>query len=157
MRRAFLAFSQWSRVPTFWRKLRFRFHAKRTTPLGYTRFTRFLTVESTSEAIRASRPGVAVLVQSSGQDRWLRFQCPDGCGEPIMLNLSPARRPRWRIVVWRDEISVYPSVVNFRCGAHFLIRAGKIIEVGPISRSEDVRSLAPHEPAREGSARRGTP
>lgn len=75
-------------------------------------------------------PTDAVLVRSGARDKWLRFGCPDGCGETIVLDLSPTRRPHWSVDLHSEgTISVYPSVVNRACSAHFLIRRNRIVWV----------------------------
>lgn len=76
---------------------------------------------------RIPRRGV-VLVGPPSHPTWAAFDCPCEQGHRLMLNLDPARRPWWRIVLLRP-LSIRPSIDNVttdrRC--HFIVRRGTII------------------------------
>lgn len=96
-----------------------------------TRFRRIVIVEA-GESTPALDATDALLVRSGARQKRLRFACPDGCGETITLDLSPTRYPHWSVEMHGSgAISVYPSVVNKRCGAHFLIRGNNIVWLAP--------------------------
>lgn len=65
---------------------------------------------------------------SHGHAKWAQFRCPCGCGEIVLLNLSPSRRPRWTISNGLfGQATVSPSVWRTEgCGSHFFIRRGRI-------------------------------
>lgn len=91
------------------------------------RFDRVVVVEA-GEGTPPLGAADALLVRSGARQKWLRFACPDDCGATIMLDLSPKRTPHWSVETHAGgAISVYPSVVNGRCGAHFLVRSNRII------------------------------
>ncbi len=91
------------------------------------RLNRIVVVEA-GESTPTLGAADALLVRSGMRQKWLRFACPDGCGETIMLDLSPKRSPHWTVEGHASgAISVYPSVVNGRCGAHFLVRSNRIV------------------------------
>ena len=83
-------------------------------------------------AIAARRPGVAALVRVEDNDKWCLFACPCGCDQQIALNLMKSHSPRWRVDAESDTtLSIYPSVESRTCGAHFLVRRGKVIWCEP--------------------------
>lgn len=107
------------RISDFWARL---FPGKKRHS-----FARVFVIQSGAATPAHPTPAEVVLIRSGTRDKWLRFSCPDGCGMAIMLDLSPTRRPHW----WADlhddgTISVYPSVVNKECGAHFIVRKSRI-------------------------------
>lgn len=65
-----------------------------------------------------------------GEDyvKWAYFKCPDGCGDTIMLSLSPNKRPSWKIKQdGRGRVSLYPSInKQDGCKSHFWLKKGKI-------------------------------
>lgn len=111
-------------LANLWRRLRRAFvpsQRKRT------RFERVIVLQS-GEPTPMLSPAELVLIRSGARDKWLRFVCPNACGATIMLDLSPTRRPHWTADVRPNgTISVYPSVVNKQCGAHFIVRNSEII------------------------------
>ncbi|HET8630055.1 MAG TPA: DUF6527 family protein [Thermomicrobiales bacterium] len=97
-------------------------------PRRQSAFTRVIIAESGRRSQPAVAPGEALLIRSGARDKWLRFACPDRCGAMIMLDLSPTRRPHWSIELSDEgKLSVFPSVVNRECGAHFVVREGRIV------------------------------
>lgn len=73
-------------------------------------------------------PGLLVVVRDGRIHKWICFRCPGGCGEKIMLNMSPNKSPRWRIMIdWLRRPSVEPSVLQTTgCHCHFWIKNGVI-------------------------------
>jgi hypothetical protein len=64
-----------------------------------------------------------------GEHRWFAaFSCPCGCTAPVVLNLLPGMRPRWRVEVHPDEtVSISPSIArHVGCESHFFIRRGRV-------------------------------
>jgi Family of unknown function (DUF6527) len=76
--------------------------------------------------------GIMHVVGDKHYRKWAYFNCPCGCGTPIMLSLSAARRPHWRVDIdWLDRPSVEPSVWQTEgCCSHFFVRRGSIQWVG---------------------------
>ena len=65
------------------------------------------------------KPGEAALVHR-GVDRSLVMACPDGCGEPLTINLDRRSGPAWRFYRDAAAISMYPSVWRTTgCKSHF--------------------------------------
>lgn len=58
------------------------------------------------------------------------FVCPCGCGEfHIMPTHSAGERPNecsWELKRDGDEITLSPSLLNTRCGAHFFLRQNRV-------------------------------
>lgn len=85
---------------------------------------------------------VALLVRGQAGPAWTAFTCPCGTGHQVLLNLHPARRPRWQLSGSRTAPSLYPSIDvtddGYRC--HFWIRHGRLQWVGR------PRSTAPRTP-----------
>lgn len=77
-------------------------------------------------AEQARRQGVLAVYRSAGTDKWCFFKCPCGCEQQIALNLMKSHHPAWRVVQEATGPSVYPSVDSTTCGAHFLVRGGRI-------------------------------
>ena len=74
------------------------------------------------------RAGELIVVQVGDYQKWACLRCPGGCGEKIQLNLSPYRRPRWRVLFdWLHRPTVTPSVRQLNdCRCHFEIKNGSI-------------------------------
>lgn len=73
--------------------------------------------------------GQLVIVGPTEAPKWITFQCPSGCGVPLLLSLSPNRRPRWSVTTdWLGRPSVKPSVHRpDGCKCHFWIQRGNVI------------------------------
>lgn len=73
-------------------------------------------------------PGQLIVVGPAGRPKWATFLCPSGCGTPILLSLSPDRRPRWTVSFdWLGRPSLEPSVRRKDgCRCHFWMRRGQI-------------------------------
>jgi hypothetical protein len=57
----------------------------------------------------------------------LLFKCPCGCRATIQLNLLIEDDPCWRFTIYRNRISIYPSVWRIKgCKSHFWIKNGKV-------------------------------
>lgn len=103
-----------------------------------------------------SRRELAV-VGSPERPKWAIFVCPCGHGHAIAVNLSPARRPSWRLEEGEGGPSLHPSVDSLtderRC--HFWLREGRIQWVRDDLR---VQEILPPEPTRHqrGSTPDGT-
>lgn len=84
------------------------------------------------------RRTVAV-VGNPGRPKWAIFACPCGHGHTIAVNLSPARRPTWRLKEDDRGPSLNPSIDSLteerRC--HFWLRVGRVCWAG-----DDVRPRA---------------
>lgn len=68
------------------------------------------------------------IVSNDGKKKWVVFQCPNGCGKRVEVNLMRSRYPYWTVEVKRKKVSLQPSVVVEGCGAHFFLTKSKIIE-----------------------------
>ena len=96
--------------------------------------------------------GLLVLVRDGARHKWACLRCPGGCGEKIQLNLSPHRRPRWRVRLdWLGRPSISPSVRQLtRCRCHFWITRGAVRWCDDDGRNLDGQP-EPHPPARSSS------
>lgn len=84
--------------------------------------------DRSTAAAAAQQDGVAALVRSADRSKWLLLKCPCGCDQQIALNLMQSHTPRWRVEMRsRSRFSVHPSVDSTSCGAHFLLRDGRVI------------------------------
>jgi hypothetical protein len=76
----------------------------------------------------AEMPSDALAVIGSPEHpKWLVFECPCGRGHQLSVNLSPERRPYWRLVAARNGPSLYPSIdfaASHRC--HFWLQDGRV-------------------------------
>lgn len=88
-----------------------------------------------------------VLVRDGARHKWACLRCPGGCGEKIQLNLSPHRRPRWRVRLdWLGRPSVSPSVRQLNhCRCHFWITRGALRWCADDGRNLDAQP-EPHPP-----------
>jgi hypothetical protein len=76
------------------------------------------------------RPGDYALVVR-GVPRAIVLACPDGCGQPITLNLDPRSGKAWRTYGDISVLSIYPSVWrDDGCKSHFIICGGLILWCG---------------------------
>lgn len=73
-------------------------------------------------------PGVLVVVEGGGKQKWACFQCPGRCGNRFQLSLNPSQRPRWIVECdWLGRPTISPSIhQKDSCRAHFWIKAGDI-------------------------------
>ena len=110
----------WRQVIT-WRSRR------RSESQRRSRFTRVVILQSGVVTPKSYGPADVVLIRSGTYNKRLQFNCPNGCGSMVVLNLSTTRQPHWSATYHSNgTISVYPSVVNKECGAHFIIRKSYI-------------------------------
>src|SRR5690242_6756094 len=67
----------------------------------------------------------AIVVKANGRASWVAFDCPKHRGERMLINLSPARRPRWSLQT-DTALSLSPIVNAVHHGerCHFWIREG---------------------------------
>jgi hypothetical protein len=72
--------------------------------------------------------GILYLVGTPAVPKWAVFECPCGCKERIDLYLGNLRRPNWSVSVSRrGRATLVPSVWQTGgCGAHFLVRDGRV-------------------------------
>jgi hypothetical protein len=72
--------------------------------------------------------GLLHIVGGRDYQKWAYLKCPCGCGAPIMLSLTPARRPHWKVTAdWLDRPTVVPSIWQTDgCFSHFFVRQGQI-------------------------------
>jgi hypothetical protein len=89
-----------------------------------------LQVEHGDEVPAALPARGAVLVQADSMPAWLAFDCPCGRGHRVMVNLHPARHPRWRLRR-SSPLTLEPSVDDRAPGrrCHFFLHRGRIIWV----------------------------
>jgi hypothetical protein len=83
--------------------------------------------ERSRAAIRAQQAGVIAVYRSAGTDKWCFFKCPCGCEQQVALNLMKSHRPVWRVERKKLAPSLYPSIDSTNCGAHYLVRNGRIV------------------------------
>lgn len=106
------------RVIDWWRR-------RRWTKARYPRLAYFSGRSETTEL--PPRRTLAV-IGSPNRPKWAVFACPCGNGHSIAINLSPARRPVWRLKVEKKGPSLHPSVDSLtderRC--HFWLREGRV-------------------------------
>ncbi|TIX37102.1 MAG: hypothetical protein E5V40_23175 [Mesorhizobium sp.] len=74
------------------------------------------------------KPGTAIVVGPKQTSKWVTFQCPSGCGTPLLLSLNPQRRPRWTVASdWLGRPTLTPSIRRADgCRCHFWIRKGRV-------------------------------
>jgi hypothetical protein len=66
-------------------------------------------------------PGEFLVVRDGDLEKWGCLRCPGGCGDKIMLSMSPRRKPRWMVQFdWRGRPTVSPPVRQTNsCQCHF--------------------------------------
>ena len=69
---------------------------------------------------------VVHIVGDPAAPKWATFQCPCGCGTPLLLSLATNRRPSWSVSRnWSLRPTIKPSVRRTDgCRAHFWVRDG---------------------------------
>ncbi|WP_431513340.1 DUF6527 family protein [Variovorax sp. DAIF25] len=89
---------------------------------------RLQVFEERARAVASGRSNkVVALFRSGGANKWCFFVCPCGCGQQVALNLMKGHQPSWRVVSEEQGPSIFPSVDSTTCGAHFLVRDGRVI------------------------------
>lgn len=75
------------------------------------------------------KAATVVVVGPKERPKWATFQCPSGCGTPLLLSLNPDRRPRWVVTFdWLGRPTLNPSVRRTDgCRCHFLMQKGRIV------------------------------
>lgn len=135
------------RLVDWWRR-------RRWTTARYPGVTYF---SSRSEVPELPPRRTIAVVGSAERPKWAIFACPCGHGHAIAVNLSPARRPSWRLKAGEEGPSLRPSVDSLtderRC--HFWLREGRIQWARDDVRSQEILPPGPirHQ---EGGARHGT-
>lgn len=99
------------------------------------RYGNVIIVDSNSAAI--AQNDTLTIVKKADIFTWVKFKCPCGCGEEIMLSLNPQIKPCWSLKV-KDINGKYvatlsPSInlTGYQCKSHFFIRDNKVIWVQP--------------------------
>lgn len=86
-------------------------------------------------------PGVLAdgVVYVSLEHRTIVHKCLCGCGERVVLNLSPAG---WEVTLDGETISLCPSVSSgsLDCNSHYWIRKNKVDWSSPLSAIETKRA-----------------
>lgn len=92
------------------------------------------------------------VVYISLEHRTVVHNCASGCGERVVLGLSPAQ---WSLTFDGETISLDPSVGNgsLACNSHYWIRDSRIIWARPLTAGQTQRSqradrdaLVAHDP-----------
>lgn len=84
-------------------------------------------VESLPEE-NSTQERIVYIVGENGHYWVAALKCPCGCGDLIQLNLLPAGRYVWRLVVTKESFSIYPSVDRvFSCKSHFNLTNGNVV------------------------------
>jgi len=110
----------------------FRRRKYRRIPTATT-FSRVAEVGTQAEAADLlTDPKVVVLVGTASFRKWIKFVCPCGCGEVVVLNLMRHIQPCWRVRFdRRRRLSVWPSVRRLNgCRSHFFLVANEVRFVG---------------------------
>lgn len=96
----------------------------------WTSFAGVARLDSRYDASAALEARQLIIIGSLDHPKWLKFQCPCGCGDTIALNLMESHYPRWRVrAEGPASISVSPSVDATKCHSHFWIKANQVIWV----------------------------
>jgi hypothetical protein len=133
------------RLIDWWRRRRW------TTP----RYPNLTYVPSRSDLPELPRRRTVVVVGNPARPKWVVFACPCGHAHAIAVNLSPARRPSWRLEVAGGRASLRPSVDCVSGGrrCHFWLRDGRV-QWAQDADSQDILPSGPAEHER-GDSRHG--
>lgn len=96
--------------------------------LRFIRKPQYVAIFVTDNPAPGTLPRGQLVVVGGNTWKWAYLLCPCGCGETIMLSLSPARRPSWKVKVdMLGRPTVYPSIHQTEgCRSHFWLRIGII-------------------------------
>lgn len=91
-----------------------------------------VVIDSDEFHVRDMREGALYVVPNWWKGRTaIGFICPCGCGSlHIIPTHSEGETPNecsWQLNRTGDKITLNPSLLNTKCGAHFFIRENKII------------------------------
>jgi len=120
------------------------------------RYPKLTYVSSRSQVPELPSRRAVVVVGSPERPKWAVFTCPCGHGHSIAVNLSPTRRPSWRLKEDADGPTLHPSVDSLtderRC--HFWLREGRVRWARDDVRSQEIlrQGSRGHE---RGSTRHG--
>lgn len=72
--------------------------------------------------------GDEVVVVERGVPRTVLFNCPDGCGDLVVINVDPTHHPVWRLSVSDARLTLMPSVWRASgCRSHFIVWRSRIV------------------------------
>ena len=102
--------------------------AYRSTQDAYYRWWGTYRTADIDDIPAAPEPGLLYLVGEDGRYWIAAMRCPCGCGETLEMNLLPDAEPVWTLTLDRGaRPTLAPSVwPREACGAHFILRSGKI-------------------------------
>ena len=105
------------RLVTWWRWL----------PLPWRTWKVVLSVAEADEIPDQIAARGAVIVGSAAGPKWLAFDCPCRRHHRVILNLSPSRRPVWRVLT-KSPLSLIPSVDEISDGqrCHYVLQRGEV-------------------------------
>lgn len=93
---------------------------------------RFARIVEGRELPLQTEPGVISLYEGSDASdpaRDVMFLCPCGCERLVCLPAAPGEKQpgRWLLKLEGDEITLSPSIKDHVCGAHYFIRASRVV------------------------------
>lgn len=95
------------------------------------RINEFSKVEEREQDVFPMPDGeLYIITKGTGEPVQVELNCPCGCGDLLILpvnNKGEAGRPGWGITYQDGKVTLNPSILQFRCGAHYFIRENKII------------------------------
>lgn len=70
----------------------------------------------------------AILVGTPESPKWIAFDCPCRRSHRVLLNLNPARDPRWSVRE-TSPLTIWPSIDDHSLptGCHYFIHSGRIV------------------------------
>lgn len=79
------------------------------------------------------------VVYVSIEHRTVVHKCCCGCGEPVVVGLSPAQ---WKMIFDGETISLSPSIGNgtLPCNSHYWIRENKVLWAKQLTRAQTQRT-----------------
>src|SRR5580700_10077668 len=79
------------------------------------------------------------VVYVSLENRTVVHKCCSGCGERVVVDLSPAG---WKLTFDGETISLSPSIGNgsLACNSHYWIRENRVVWAKPLTSLETQRS-----------------
>jgi hypothetical protein len=94
--------------------------------------------------------GDDIVIIERGRARTVLFNCPDRCGDIVVINVDPVHRPVWRLALGDHGVTLMPSVWRTSgCRAHFIVWRSQILWCSGWS-AWDADGDQEHEPSTQG-------
>lgn len=91
------------------------------------RYSKVIVVNE--DNLKRLKRNTILIIKKDFEYEWIKFKCPCGCNNDIILPLSNKKVPNWKLSIdTQNKVTLFPSVnaIGFKCKAHFWISKNRV-------------------------------